>query len=134
MDTAARVDRRDHRALLGAVVLVLTCFFSNLASLHLAPGDAFAQRAAFRLVRELGGVGYFAQMATGIWLSLALIFDLARGARFAFVAWLAALVLFCVPVPTLWADVALAPAMLLAAAFLAYLSRALEVATRRDAA
>lgn len=127
-------ERQGRRALLGAVVLVLTCVFSNLGSLPIVPGDAFDQRAAARLVRELGGAGYFGQLATGIWLGLALIFDLRRGARLAVGAWLAALVLFCVPVPALWADLALAPALLTGATLLALFSRALETATRRDPA
>ncbi len=132
--TLASTEGRDRRAAMGAVVLLVTCVLSNLASLHVVAGDAFDQRAASHLVRELGGVGYFAQMAAGIWLSLALLFDARRGARVALPAWLGALVLFCVPVPALWADVALTPAMLLAAALLAVFSRSLEVATRRDAA
>jgi hypothetical protein len=124
----------DRRALLGAVVLLLTCLFSNLGSLPITPGDAFDQRAAILAVRELGAVGYFAQLATGVWLALALIFDLRRGARFAFGAWLVALGLFSAPLPALGADLALAPALLTAAALLALLTRALETATRRDAA
>ncbi len=127
-------ERRDRRALLGAVVLLLTCLFSNLGSLPIAPGDAFDQRAALHYVRDLGAVGYFAQLAAGLWLSLALIFDVRRGARAALGTWLMALVLFCMPVPALGADLALAPALLTAAGLLALLTRALETATRRDAA
>ena len=124
--------RRDRRALLGAVVLVLTCLFSNLASLHMVPGDAFDQRAAIPLVRDLGAAGYFGQLTAGIVLALALIFDLRRAARAAIVAWLAALCLFTVPVPQAGEDLALAPAILFGATLLALLARALETATRRD--
>jgi len=116
------------------VILLLTCLFSNLASLPIVPGDAFDQRAAVRLVRELGAVGYFGQLATGVWLALALIFACRRAARIAFGAWLVALCLFCVPAPVLWDDLALAPALLTGATLLAVLSRALETATRRDTA
>lgn len=127
-------ERRGRRALLGALILVLTCLFSNLASLHLVPGDAFDQRAAIPLVRGLGAAGYLGQLGTGIVLALALLFDLRRIARLAMGAWLAALCLFTVPVPKPGADLALAPAILFGAALLALLARALETATRHDPA
>jgi hypothetical protein len=126
--------RPDRRALLGALVLLLTCLFSNLGSLPIVAGDAFDQRAASHLVRELGAVGYVGQLATGVWLAVSLIFDLRRGARLAFGAWLVALCLFAVPVPTPGADLALAPALLSGAVVLALLTRALEQATKPDAA
>jgi hypothetical protein len=126
--------RPDRRALLGALVLLLTCLFSNLGSLPIVAGDAFDQRAASHLVRELGAAGYVGQLATGVWLAVSLIFDLRRGARLAFGAWLVALCLFAVPVPTPGADLALAPALLSGAVVLALLTRALEQATKPDAA
>jgi hypothetical protein len=132
LDDGERTERGGRRALLGALVLLLTCLFSNLASLHLVPGDAFDQRAAIHLVRELGAAGFFGQLATGVWLALALLFDLRRAARWAMGAWLVALGLFTVPVPKPGADLALAPAILFGAALLALLARALETATRRD--
>lgn len=70
-----------HRAALGLLVLALTSLLSNAGSLPLVPGDAFDQRLAISLVREVGAAGYFAQLAAGIWLALALIFGARRGAR-----------------------------------------------------
>jgi hypothetical protein len=131
-DDAARP--ADRRALLGAVVLLLTCLFSNVGSLPIVAGDAFDQRAASHLVRELGTAGYFGQLATGVWLAVSLIFDARHAARLAFGAWLVALCLFSVPVPTLGADLALAPALLTGAFLLALLTRALQEATKPDRA
>ena len=122
------------RAALGLLVLALTSLFSNAGSLPIVPGDAFDQRLASALVRELAAAGYFAQLATGIWLAVALIFDARRGTRLAFGAWLLALCLYSAPVPTLFADLALAPALLTGAVLLALLTRALDRATRPDPA
>ncbi|MGD0483605.1 MAG: hypothetical protein ABSB58_03010 [Gemmatimonadales bacterium] len=131
----ADADDRGHRgAALGFLVLLLTSLLSNAGSLPIVPGDAFDQRLASHLVRELGGVGYFGQLGAGVWLALALIFDARRGTRFAFGAWLVALCLYSAPVPTLFADLALAPALLVAAGLLALLTRALDRATRLDEA
>jgi hypothetical protein len=129
-DTTASSATAGRRAALGLLVLLLTSLFSNAGSLPIVPGDAFDMRLASHLVRELGGIGYFAQLATGIWLALSLIFQPRRGTRLAFGAWLVALCLWSAPVPTLLADLALAPALLAGAALLALLTRALEEATR----
>jgi hypothetical protein len=120
----------DRRALLGLTVLALTSLLSNAGSLPIVPGDAFDQRLASHLVRELGGVGYFAQLAAGLWLSLSLIFQPRPGTRVALGAWLVALCLYSAPVPTLFADLALTPALLTGAFLLALLARALDRATR----
>jgi hypothetical protein len=127
-------DHATRRAALGFLVLLLTALFSNAGSLPIVPGDAFDERLASHLVRELGGVGYFAQLATGVWLALSLIFQPRRGTRLAFGAWLVALCLYSAPVPTLFADLALAPALLTGAVLLAMLTRALDQATRPDPA
>jgi hypothetical protein len=122
------------RAALGFLVLALTSLLSNAGSIPFVPGDAFDQRLAIPLVREVGGAGYFAQLAGGIWLALALIFGARRGSRLPLGAWLLALCLYSAPVPTLFADLALAPALLAGAGLLALLARALEEATRPDEA
>ena len=129
-DGANHDDRGDHRAMLGVLVLALTSLLSNAGSLPIVPGDAFDQRLASHLVRELGGVGYFAQLATGVWLALALIFHARCGTRVAVGAWLVALCLYSAPVPQLFADLALTPALLTGAFLLALLARALDRATR----
>jgi hypothetical protein len=136
MDTTdpAAAGTGDRRAMLGFLVLALTCLLANAGSLPIVPGDAFDERLASPLVREVGGAGYFAQLATGIWLALALIFHSRRGTRLAFGAWLVALCLYAAPVPTLFADLALAPALLTGAGLLALLTRALDQATRPDPA
>ena len=97
---------------LGALVLGVTALLANVASFHASPGAAIADRLAVPLVARLSAVGYFAQLAAGVWLSLALILDVAAGRRWAPVVWLAAVCLYCAPLPSLTADPALIPALL----------------------
>jgi len=118
----------------GVLVLALTCLLSNLASFRVSPGEAIADRMADPLLGRLNAVGYFAQLGAGLWLAVALIFDVPVGKRWALACWTVALCLFLAPLPPLATDLALAPASLVGAALLTVLVRGLLDATRRQAA
>ena len=118
----------------GVLVLGLTVLLSNLASFRISPGEAIADRMADHLIGHLNAIGYFAQLGTGLWLALTLIFDVVVGRRWALACWAVALCLFLAPLPPLATDLALAPASLVGAALLTVLVRGLLDATRRQAA
>ena len=118
---------------LGVLVLGVTCLLSNLASFRISPGEAIADRLADHLIGGLSAVGYFAQLFTGIWLAVPLIFDIGIGRRWAPLLWAVALCLFLAPLPSLTTDLALAPASLAGAGLLTVLGRALLEATRPQA-
>lgn len=44
-----------------------------------SPGEAIADRLADHLIGRLSAVGYFAQLGTGLWLAVTLIFDIGSG-------------------------------------------------------
>ena len=110
---------------LGALVLGVTVLLSNLASFYVSPGAAIVDRLADHQIARLSAVGYFAQLGAGVWLAAALIFDLARGRRWALVLWLVALCLYLAPLPPLTADLALAPSLLVVGGAIAFLGRTL---------
>lgn len=118
----------------GVLVLGITCLLSNLASFRVSPGEAIADRLADPLLGRLNAVGYFAQLGTGLWLAVTLVFDVVVGRRWALACWAVALCLFLAPLPPLTTDLALAPASLVGAALLAVLVRGLLDATRPQAA
>lgn len=112
-------------ASLGALVLGATVLLSNLRSLGISPGEAILDRLAVHVIAQATTVGFFAQLATGIWLSLALLLDVRRGRRLAAVLWVVSVALYLAPLPPLAADLALGPASMTVAAAFALLARAL---------
>jgi hypothetical protein len=69
-------------------------------------------------------------MAIGLWLSVSLVFEVARWRRVAAFLWPFTLALYFAPVPTARQDIALAPALVVAALLMWELSRTLDRATR----
>jgi len=110
---------------LGMLVLSVTCLVANLTSFRIAPGEAVADRLADHLIGRLSAIGYLAQLGTGLWLSMSLLFDIVRGRKAAAVLWVASLCLYLAPLPSLTADLALAPALLVLAACLGLLGHKL---------
>jgi hypothetical protein len=115
---------------LGLLVLGLTVLFSNLPSMPIRPGEAILDRLADHTVNRLPAIGYPAQLASGLWLSFGLLFAPRHGTRLAFAVWLVAVCLFLAPVPTLGADPALVPALVVGAALLALVVRLLDRTTQ----
>lgn len=91
------------RALLGLVVLAIAAACANIAALPIDQ-EPFTGRLALEPVRRMFVAGYFAQIAAGIWLALALLLDLRRAIRPALLCWLGALCLMLAPVPPIAAE------------------------------
>ena len=118
------------RYLLGFGILALTVFFSNVFWLVEHPERFLDVARPSGAVLRLELAGYLLQMVVGLWLSVSLVFDLARWRRAAAVLWPLTLTLYFAPVPTARQDLSLAPALLIAALLLWELSRTLDRATR----
>lgn len=123
----------DGRFVLGLLVLGLTCLLSNFPSVPVDLPE-FGTRLASDLIRQLFGIGYWAQLLTGVWLALSLRLDERRGVRMARVAWLLSLCLFLTPVPTLKEVPDLAPLLLSGVALLGVLAREIDAATTEPVA
>ena len=118
------------RYLLGFGILGLTVVFSNVFWLVEHPERFFGVSHPGATLLRLELAGYVLQLVVGLWLSISLVFDVARWRRVAAFLWPFTLALYFAPLPTARQDVSLAPALLVAALLLWELSRTLDRATR----
>jgi hypothetical protein len=118
------------RYLLGFGILGLTVLLSNVPYLIEHPEAVFGVSRPSATVLKLGLAGYLLQMAIGLWLSVSLVFEVARWRRVAAFLWPFTLALYFAPVPTARQDVSLAPALVVAALLMWELSKTLDRATR----
>jgi hypothetical protein len=121
---------RAGRYLLGFGILALTVVFSNTFWLVEHPERFFAVSRPSAAMLRLELAGYVLQMAIGLWLSVSLVFDVARWRRVAVFLWPLTLVLYFAPLPTARQDFSLAPALVIAALLFWQLSHTLDRATR----
>ncbi len=119
-------------ALLGVGVLALTVAFSDFPQLVQNPERFFDVPAPTPLLRALHGLGFFLQLAAGLWLSFCLVFDIRRARRAAAVLWPVSVALYFAPFPNARQDLALAPALFVGAVALTALSWAVNRATRQS--
>jgi hypothetical protein len=118
------------RYLLGFGILALTVVFSNVFRVVEHPEWFFRVSRPGTTLLRLELAGYVLQMLVGLWLSVSLVFDVARWRRVAVFLWPLSLTLYFAPLPTARQDVTLAPALVVAALLLWELSRTLDRATR----
>jgi hypothetical protein len=130
---AYEYDRIDRYAF-GFVVLAVTIVLSDFPQLAQHPERYIDVPRPADALLTLQAVGYVLQMALGLWLSFALLFDVARWRRLAVWLWPVALVLYFAPLPGAMVDPALAPAMAAAVFLLALFSRRLDVLTNAKSA
>lgn len=133
-DTAAAPDTTAivRRYALGLGVLFITVFLSNVFGFLQHPEQVFDVPRNTPLESLLYLIGFAGQLATGCWLGVALIFDLAPGRRFAVLAWLASLALFFAPMPSPRDDAWLTPLLCAGVGGVAWMSRALDRALDRQ--
>ena len=121
---------RAGRYVLGFFVLALTVVFSNFFWLVEHPERVFPVSPPSASSLRLELAGYVLQMAIGLWLSVSLVFDVARWRRVAVLLWPLTLMLYLAPLPTARQDLSLAPALVIIALLFWELARTLDRATR----
>jgi len=132
-DVTLDTDLVVRRFLVGIGILALTCFLSNTFGFLDHPERVFDVQRNSALVERLHLAGFAGQLVTGLWLGVALVFEIAPGRRCCLVLWLASVGLFLAPLPSGREDWWLAPAWWCAAAALAAVSRAVDRALARPA-
>jgi len=121
---------RAGRYVLGFFVLALTVVFSNFFWLVEHPDRIFPVSPPSAASLRLELAGYVLQAAIGLWLSVALVFDVVRWRRAAVLLWPLTLTLYLAPLPTARQELSLAPALLVAGLLFWELARTLDRATR----
>ena len=126
-------DRIDRYAF-GFVVLGLTVVLSDFPQVAQHPERYIDVARPTGALLAMHAAGYVLQMALGLWLAFALLFEVARGRRLAMRLYPVALVLYFAPLPGALVDPALAPAMAAGALLLATVSRRLDLITNARSA
>lgn len=122
------------RFALGVTVLCVTCVLTNLEATVRNPERLFDVLPPSVVVDRLHLFGMAALMLFGIWLGVALVFDLGRRRRPLVALWMLSVASFLAPLPSARDDLALAPALAMLGALFATLNWQLERSVQKQLA